>query len=247
MVAGVLPARRDTLSLLIKQSAFMIRTVLKEILQQHEMIFFKNELDPEYVRLFLGSAVEETEAAWIVHCHHILKPPAMLEDIVRVETALGYKLPAELVEFLSITNGAWLYRIPGAWAPDWARQEDPEAGYTLYHVFSTTELVTVNRNLLSDFRSMLGEDPDFRDLHTLNYIAFCDAHDGNYLAILLEGPEKDKIFFLDHEYLFRPYSELDVDLYYTIAESLEAWLELVVRTKGRGGFGKPSTGVYRIA
>jgi hypothetical protein len=225
----------------------MIRTVLENILQQHEMIFSKNELDPEYVHLFLGSAVEETEAAWIVPCHHILKPPAMPEDIIWAETTLGYALPAELVELLSITNGARLYRTPDAWAPDWTRQKDPEAGYTLYHVFSTTELSIVNRSLLSCFRSMLGDDPDFRDFHTLNYIAFCDAHDGNYLAILLEGPDKGKVFFLDHEYLFRPYSELDADVYYTIAESLKAWLELVVRTKGRGGFGKPSTGVSTIA
>jgi hypothetical protein len=76
--------------------------------------------------------------------------------------------------------------------------------------------------------------PDFRDFHTLNYVAFCDAHDGNYLAILREGPEQGKVFFLDHEYLFRPYSERDADLYYTVAESLEAWLELVVKTKGVG-------------
>ena len=81
-------------------------------------------------------------------------------------------------------------------------------------------------------------DPAYRNIHTLNYVAFCNAHDGNYLAILREGPEQGKVFFLDHEYEFFPYDESTIEAYYTIAESLEAWLELVAKTKGWGGFGR---------
>jgi hypothetical protein len=181
-----------------------------------------------------GQIAGETEEEWLIPCWHILNPPATRVEIEMAQEQLGYKLPDELHQFLQIANGARLYCL----TPLWLLDTFPNAQYQRYHIFSTLEVVTINQNLLKDFRAMLGNDPDFRDLHTLNYVAFCDAHDGNYLAILREGPEQGKVFFLDHEYLFRPYSERDADLYYTIAESLEAWLELVVKTKGWGGFGR---------
>jgi len=217
----------------------MIRDALEKILHQQEMSFSKTECDPEYMRLFLTPAVvRETEVAWIVSCRHILKPPAKPAEIVWTETELGYELPEELDEFLSITNGAQLYKVPGAWIPDWVRQAEPEAGYVRYHLFSTLELIKINREMLETFRHFARLDPAYRNIHTLNYVAFCNAHDGNYLAILREGPEQGKVFFLDHEYEFFPYDESTIEAYYTIAESLEAWLELVAKTKGWGGFGR---------
>lgn len=181
-----------------------------------------------------GQIVGETEQEWLVPCWHILNPPATLAEIDEAQRQLGYELPEQLHQFLRVANGARLYCL----TPLWLLDTFPNAKYQRYHIFGTAELVTVNQNLLSWFRSMLGDDPDFCDSHILNYIAFCDAHDGNYLAILLQGPEKGKVFFLDHEYLFRPYSELNTDLYYTIVKSFEDWLELLIKTKGWGGFGK---------
>jgi hypothetical protein len=40
-----------------------------------------------------------------------------------------------------------------------------------------------------------------------NYIAFYDAKDGNYQAILLEGPECGKVFMLHHEHYYCPHGE----------------------------------------
>jgi hypothetical protein len=178
-------------------------------------------------------AVQEDEETWRIPCRHRVFPGASEEALAQAEQAMGFPLPEALKELLQITNGLELYVSPAAgyYSPTF---------HIEYRIFSTTELVTINQNLLKDFRAMLGDDPDFRDVHALNYVAFCDAHDGNYLAILLEGPERSKVFFLDHEYLFRPYSEQDADLYYTVAPSLDAWLELVAKTEGWGGFGEPT-------
>ncbi len=181
-----------------------------------------------------GQSVGEAEREWLIPCWHFLNSPATTAEIDEAQKRLGYELPKAIYHFLQITNGAKLYCL----TPLWLLDTFPDAEYQRYHIFNLSELVTVNQNLLSWFRLMLGDDPDFCDFHTLNYIAFCDAHDGNYLAILLEGLSRGKVFFLDHEYLFRPYSELDIDVYYTVAESFDAWLELLIKTKGWGGFGR---------
>lgn len=207
---------------------------LQALLEHKAIICPKQAHTREGLIFTFGEALVEAEEAWLVPCSHHVYSPASQEDIVLAERALGFFLPENLGQFLQLTNGAQLYAARLAWKPEWV----PGNEHIEYHIFSTAELVTVNQNLLSWFRSMLGDDPDFRDHHALNYIAFCDGHDGNYLAILLEGPEKGKVFFLNHEYLFRPYSELDTDLYFTVAKSFGDWLELLVRTKGRGGFGK---------
>jgi hypothetical protein len=181
-----------------------------------------------------GNAIVEGEDAWLIPCKHTLFPPALREQIIAVEESLGSELPRDYVNFLRITNGAELYVASLAWKPSWSSQEN----YVEYLIYSTEQLVALNRNLLQDFRAMLGNDPDFRSVQKLNYIAFCDAHDGNYLAILLEGARRGNIFFLDKEYMFRPYSEIDANLYYTIAQSFEGWLKLVAETKGTGGPGE---------
>lgn len=179
--------------------------------------------------------VGETAEAWLVRCWHEPNAPVNEDTLWEMEQEMkqvwGKSIPEELRQLLRLADGGRLFVLS---LKDW----QGIAPYARYHIFSTTELATINRNLLKDFRAMLGSDPDFRDFHVLNYVAFCDAHNGNYLAILLEGPERGKVFFLYKEYLFRPYSKLDADLYYTVAPSLEAWLELVVRTKGWDGFGE---------
>ena len=90
---------------------------------------------------------------------------------------------------------------------------------------------------------MLGDDVDFRNVQRLNYLAICDATDNNYQAILLEGLERGTVFFLNHEYFGRPYTERDSDLYYTLASSVEAWFELIVESGGWGGRGEMTGGL----
>ena len=207
---------------------------LYEMLQQNALGVPKDKYSRERITRVVGEILSETANTWFVPCTHSPSPQATTEQIHSVEQALGFVLPQDLHHLWLQMDGGKFYIVPRMWL----RDTFPEARHVRYHIFSTLELVTINQNLLKDFRAMLGNDPDFRDLHTLNYVAFCDAHDGNYLAILREGPEQGKVFFLDHEYLFRPYSERDADLYYTVAESLKAWLELVAKTKGWGGFGR---------
>jgi len=181
-----------------------------------------------------GQIAGETEEEWLIPCWHILNPPATCVEIEMAQEQLGYKLPEELHQFLQIANGARLYCL----TPLWLLDTFPNAQYQRYHIFSTLELVKINREMLETFRHFARLDPAYRNIHTLNYVAFCDAHDGNYLAILREGPEQGKVFFLDHEYEFFPHDESTIEAYYTVAESLEAWLELVAKTKGWGGFGR---------
>ena len=181
-----------------------------------------------------GQIAGETEEEWLIPCWHILNPPATRVEIEMAQEQLGYKLPEELHQFLQIANGARLYCL----TPLWLLDTFPNAQYQRYHIFSTLELVKINREMLETFRHFARLDPAYRNIHTLNYVAFCDAHDGNYLAILREGPEQGKVFFLDHEYEFFPHDESTIEAYYTVAESLEAWLELVAKTKGWGGFGR---------
>jgi len=212
----------------------IINTYLKAILEQQVLVCPKRMHTREGLIFTFGDVLIETEDAWLVPCTHTTYSPALPEDIRAIEQSLGFALPESLHHFLQLTNGAQLYVAPLAWKPSWSTKGD----YIHYHIFSTLELVKINREMLETFRHFARLDPTYRDMHTLNYVAFCDAHDGNYLAILREGPEQGKVFFLDHEYEFFPYDESTLEAYYTVAESLEAWLELVVRTNGWGGFGR---------
>jgi hypothetical protein len=217
-----------------KKKVSIINTYLKAILEQQVLVCPKRMHTREGLIFTFGDVLIETEDAWLVPCTHTTYAPALPEDIRAIEQSLGFALPESLHHFLQLTNGAQLYVAPLAWKPSWSTKGD----YIHYHIFSTLELVKINREMLETFRHFARLDPSYRNIHTLNYVAFCDAHDGNYLAILREGPEQGKVFFLDHEYEFFPYDESTIEAYYTIAESLEAWLELVAKTKGWGGFGR---------
>jgi hypothetical protein len=217
-----------------KKKVSIINTYLKAILEQQVLVCPKRMHTREGLIFTFGDVLIETEDAWLVPCTHTTYAPALPEDIRAIEQSLGFALPESLHHFLQLTNGAQLYVAPLAWKPSWSTKGD----YIHYHIFSTLELVKINREMLETFRHFARLDPAYRNIHTLNYVAFCDAHDGNYLAILREGPEQGKVFFLDHEYEFFPHDESTIEAYYTVAESLEAWLELVAKTKGWGGFGR---------
>jgi hypothetical protein len=176
----------------------------------------------------------ETDVAWLIRCHHTANLPATAEQISSAERLLGFRLPESLHRFYRLADGGKFFVVP---AP-WLQPEFPNAEHIRYHIFSTAELVTFHQQCMTTFRAMLGEDPDFQHLHALDYIAFCDAHNGNYLALLLEGPDQGKVFFLHREGLFRPYNAYEFDLYYIVADSLEDWLERVIRTQGWDGFGE---------
>jgi hypothetical protein len=114
-------------------------------------------------------------------------------------------------------------------------QKSPDTEHIRYRLLGTWELVELNYRLRNDFRSTLGNGPEDKKTPELNYVAFCDVTDGHFLAILLHGRSKGRVFFLDRE---SAYDKESSDLYYTLADSLEAWIRLIVATGGWGGRGE---------
>jgi len=116
-----------------------------------------------------------------------------------------------------------------------------------YWLFGTQELVDRNRWMLDQFLDcrelMFGDDPEFCDVFRLNYLAFCDVRDWNYNAFLVDPPQPEIIFFLHHGYFYRPYSDLDADLYFTVAHSFEEWLQQLIDGGGEGE-GRLSRGLW---
>lgn len=103
---------------------------------------------------------------------------------------------------------------------------------------SCSELLQVNRELLRIFLSNAGTDLKYQNMKRLNYLAFCDVGDGNYLAVNLSQPVTGNVFFLDHDYAYFPYGAgFTMEAYSHVANSLEEWLEQLVRTNGAEGMG----------
>jgi hypothetical protein len=91
--------------------------------------------------------------------------------------------------------------------------------------------------MLQTFLEAYADDHEFEDVRSLNYMAFCDATNDNYQAVVIDGQHGNRVFLLFYEFQCRPYSELDSDFYYTISESIESWLGLILITGGWGGRG----------
>jgi hypothetical protein len=190
------------------------------------------DVDPATVHRVFGNLVEDRGEKWYVKCIHRCQPAAGETAICDTVQRLGVPLPEELDCFLRVANGAELFVAARAGLEDF-----PGTFHVRYKLFGTDELVRKNRELLQFFRAALGKDPAFQHVKRLNYLAFCDVTEGNYLAILLEGDGAGKVFHLDRELCARPYRERDADIYYTLADSLEGWLILLRDTGGWAGRG----------
>jgi hypothetical protein len=184
----------------------------------------------------------EVGEAYRISCTHTFYPPASAQEVTSAERQLGRSLPQHLVELLSISNGADLFRIhhaPKRFGDFWLPK---------YRVLGTSELASVNLQLLDTYLSYVEEDEDYSDNTRLDYVAFCDVGDGNFLALLLEGQNEGLIFYLDHDYAYYPYRDVK-DTYYPyrdvngegtythIAGSLEEWFDLLIQSSGRDGIG----------
>lgn len=207
---------------------------LSLIMQQPFLAAPENECSAEWLMTFVGEVPPKAADKWLIPCVHEANPPATDVQLDELEQALSVTLPEDLRTFLQLADGARLYCTPGV--PPRVRTKGAKS--VGYRIFSTAGILETNQALLRQFRILLGDDVDFREIERLNYLAFCDARNDNYLAILLEGPGSGSVFFLHHDYQFRPYSALDADLYYTIAPSFGAWLELLATSGGWRGFGK---------
>ncbi len=211
-----------------------IETQLTALLRQTHLMIPDSRCSGERISKVVGQQPRKSGGCWLVPCKHETNRAASIEQIAETEAALDRKLPDELKEFLRLTDGGRFYITPSKWL--W--HVIPNARTVRFEILGTANLTKVNGELLQQFRLMLGRDKDFKHIQRLNYLAFCDGHDGNFLAVLTEGPEAGIVFFLHHEYLFRPYSAEDTDLYYTVAPSFQRWLALVVESHGWEGFGR---------
>lgn len=216
-----------------------IASKLQALLEQKILAVSWQDYSPEQIARVTGDLPETLGDRWLVPCRHQLSPPATRSELQETERAMCITLPENLRQFLELSNGARLYIV----SVYWLRSGPDIVEHTRYHILSASELIQVNYGLLKCFREVLGNDADFASMDRLNYLAFCDAHNGNYLAIIMEGPEAGKVFFLDHEGFFRPYSELDTDIYYMVAPSFEEWLDLVIEEHGWRGFGEDVPGI----
>jgi hypothetical protein len=181
---------------------------------------------------FQTIAVQSVEE-WLISCSHILYAPITQTQIAELKHGLNKEIPKQLQDLLALTNGADLFRIK--------YQSSQLGDYWIarYKILNHSELLQVNLELLDTFRSYAESDANYRDGNlTLDYIAFCDVGDGNYLAIITESSSQGKIFYLDHDYSYYPFrAYYTKNAYFPVAPSLKEWLEILYRTNGRAGIG----------
>jgi len=197
----------------------------------------------DLMRHLFAESFWETETAFVVECTHNLRPSATAADIDNVAKSLDIVVPEQLRQFWEICDGAELFvaKCKG----EETRYRDAVVCYDIRGTSDTgpkrwtgdRNVIDLTRYLFKNFRECLGDDPGFKDMLKSNYIAFCDAYDGNNQAILLDGPEYGKVFMLHHEHTYCPHDEKDCILNDTLAPSFESWLRLLAETRGYGGRG----------
>jgi hypothetical protein len=213
-----------------------IEQQLADICKAQEMAIPKDKHTGAQVTSIYGTPMGETQDCWLVRCSHSLNKPASVAEIAQAEEALGLLIPQEYQNFITIANGAELFSVPVVC------EEFPQP-HIRYRLFGTKDLVDYNVRFLQRFRAHFADDPKYKEARSLNYLAICDAYDGNYQAVLLEGRKAGIVFLLFRESLRVPYDETEAEFYYTIADSFEQWLELIHKTKGWGGRGRLTAGL----
>jgi hypothetical protein len=165
-------------------------------------------------------------------CHHELQEGASPVELAQLRTDLDIQPPDSLLALLRVSNGARLFCL--------TYDVGALGTYTIprYDVLGTEQLSVVNRSLRETYASYLTDDLDaLIELPHLDYIAFCNIGDGNFLAIVTGGQERGTIFLLDHDYGYFPFSEVTNTPYEIVASGLEEWLSMVLTSHGCLGAG----------
>jgi hypothetical protein len=217
---------------------------MKDLLHQLEQTTYlaipKSIHRLDHIEAVFGAVAGETNESWLVPCSHVFNPPATVEQIEAAERRLGLSFPDEYKRFLTIANGAKLFIVRRRWI----QESFPGSDSVRHYLFGCDELVRLNNKLLATFLANYAGDPEYKQTTAVNYLAFCNAEDGNYQAFHLESAVRTKpVFLLFHELLYRPYSVLDSEFYYTISESMTSWLELVLQSGGWEGRGSQVGGL----
>jgi len=170
----------------------------------------------------------------LVPCRHFLFQGASAEEVNDLEAELGTRLPKSLRSLLTVSNGAHLFCLE--------YEGGPLGPYLLpkYRLLTIEEIAFTQRDLFSTYASYLSDDLEQTLLKAqrLDYIAFCDLGDGDYLASRIGENEKEIVFLLDHDYGYFPYSNVRDPEYEIIADSLEEWLSILLNSFGRDGTGR---------
>jgi hypothetical protein len=144
--------------------------------------------------------------------------------------SLPVEMPKALQDMLRVANGAELFCI-----------EQKDGWGEVNHLPQITllkgfEILRYHIEHLLTYLTYIEDTSEMKDLPwQLNYLAFADALDGNFLAINLEDKS---VFFLDHEYAYYPIGYESQDpgwQYIRLADSLESWMRLVNSTQGKKG------------
>jgi hypothetical protein len=177
-----------------------------------------------------GEMPAEAEDYWLVPCSHVLGAPASDAQIDELRSAAGGDLPVELLELLRLANGAELFGV----RPYSSALGDYRV--PMYRLLGCSQLVSENQQIYDAYRSYAEDDPQYADVDRLNYLAFCDIGDGDYLAMVLGGDEVGTVFLLDHDFAFYPFgADFTREAYTPVAGSIAELLALLARTCGRAG------------
>jgi hypothetical protein len=203
--------------------------IANKLAQIQEIEYYLEACTDELPEWFNYEGVTRSDQFWQCPCTHKVRRPATDSQIESVGKRLGFEIPEAIRNLLKTTDGADLFTISHRHAGF------PEEEHTRYHLLSHAELKKVNVEMHKVYKLYLemGTEPD--EYQPINYLAFCDVWDGNYLAMTLQG---GSIFFLDHEYGCYPYGiEFTREAYLPVADSLGNWLAKLIDTNGGDGMG----------
>lgn len=185
---------------------------------------------PKGVPQSLREGAVETPIYWELPCSHILNSGAGQDEITSLRRTTA--IPEQIATLLAICNGGDLFRL------HYHPQGQQDSWLGRYRLLTATDLRQVNQQMLKTFRSYAQNDLEVRHIRELNYLAFCDIGDGDFLAVTRAGADSTTVFYLDHEYGFYPFGGRGTGhAYEAVADSIDSWLDLLLQTRGAGGIG----------
>ena len=190
--------------------------------------------DIESLSKYIKGPIIETDDRFLIPCSHVF-PSSATEYYIStlLQYLKGETLP-DLLELLQSSNGPNLFRIKylgRGYRKDFWRKR--------YNILSVQQLIKTNEEFFQLFISNSENDDEVADYkESLNYLAFCDLANGDYLAVVTKGSERNTVFYLDHDYAYYPFgTSMTQKPYGKIANSISEWLDILINTNGEKGTG----------
>ena len=209
-----------------------IKASLESVLNLQFLAVPKEEYDRSTLEKWLIEKTTELPEYWLIPCSHSVCQPALETQLLELASIFDVGLPRQLRDLLMETDGADLFRL--------LHRGGPLDNYWIprYRLLNCVELIQTHHEHLDTFLSYVEDDDTYLGIKRLNYLAFCDIADGNYLALNMEKGYLGKVFVLDHDYAYFPVGdESTKDAYVPVADSLHEWLDILAQTSGLEGMG----------